>query len=251
MDLRIIQAPRPGQGDQNGGRSSINAKARRLDLYFIDGPEVAFGFPGERIVNKADSKLKQAIEEDLRLDPRVAAAQVTVRVDHGAVSLKGKVATYPEKWAAEQAVWRVAAVDAAAGGLTVSIPAALLHRDAELAEAALNALKWDVWGLEGVTVQVHQGRILLDGQVRWAFERASAERAVRSLPGVVSVDNAIRIKVRERNSIKSVLPSIISNDTPTLEAGGLRRPGDNQAAERHGRAGIPHGGGARTAQAVG
>jgi VCBS repeat-containing protein len=65
-----------------------------------------------------------------------------------------------------------------------------------MAEAALSALKWDVWVPNTVTLTVNQGRITLQGQVEWNYQRDSAEQAVRHLAGVVSVYNTITIKSR-------------------------------------------------------
>jgi osmotically-inducible protein OsmY len=70
------------------------------------------------------------------------------------------------------------------------------HSDAEIAEAALRALKWDVWVPNTVTLTVQDGQITLQGQVGWKYESDSAERAVGNLAGVVSVYNQITIKPR-------------------------------------------------------
>ena len=150
--------------------------------------------PESRTVTMADIKLKQEIEDDLRWNPRVHENRIGVRVDHGRVSLVGEVDTYLEKWAAEETVRRVGDVHPAGEALIVSLAQGQLQLDRQIAEAALNALKWDVWGLEGVTVEVHRGQVTLGGQVHWNFERQSAERAIRPLPGVVGVTNSIRIR---------------------------------------------------------
>lgn len=140
-----------------------------------------------------DRQLKQDIEDDLSCDPRVDAAQIRVSVEQGAVSLMGEVHSYPEKWAAEDAVDRVGGTRARADELTVALPEPHRHTDAAIRKAALEALKWDIWGLKAVTVQVRQGRVTLGGLVRWGLERTSAERAVRCLAGVVHVNNEISI----------------------------------------------------------
>jgi hypothetical protein len=58
-------------------------------------------------MTKTDNQLKEDIEQELRWDPKVNAAQIGVSVDKGAVSLLGAVDTYAEKWAAEDATKRV------------------------------------------------------------------------------------------------------------------------------------------------
>jgi len=42
-------------------------------------------------MNKTDAQLKQEIEEELRCDPKVNAAQIEVTIDEGAVSLGGSI----------------------------------------------------------------------------------------------------------------------------------------------------------------
>jgi osmotically-inducible protein OsmY len=45
-------------------------------------------------MTKSDERMKQDIEDELHWDPKVATAQVEVRVDNGAVSLLGTVEPY-------------------------------------------------------------------------------------------------------------------------------------------------------------
>lgn len=144
----------------------------------------------------ADTKLKREIEDDLRWNPQVHETRIGVRVDQGRVFLAGEVETYLEKWAAEETVRRVGGVHPAGEALMVKLAQGQPHPDRQIAEAALKALKWDVWGLEGVTVEVQRGRVVLAGQVHWNFERESAERAIRPLAGVVGVTNSIRVPSR-------------------------------------------------------
>jgi VCBS repeat-containing protein len=145
-------------------------------------------------MNKTDSQLQHELEEELRWDPRVNAAQIGVTVENGVVSLLGVVDTYADKWAAEAAVKRVGGVRSVAEELTVKVLGPHVHTDLEIAKAALNALKWDVWVPETVTAKVEHGRISLDGEVDWNYQREAAERAVRHLTGVVSIIDSIRIK---------------------------------------------------------
>ena len=145
-------------------------------------------------MSKTDLQLKQDVDEELRWDPKVNAAQIGVSVEAGAVSLKGEVDSYADKLAAEDAAQRVAGVRAIAENLRVKVLELHGHTDLELAEAALAALKWDVWVPKTVTVKVEQGKLTLGGAVEWNYQRKSAERAVRNLAGIVDVLNRISIK---------------------------------------------------------
>jgi VCBS repeat-containing protein len=145
-------------------------------------------------MSKTDNQLKEDIEQELRWDPKVNAAQIGVSVDKGVVSLLGAVDTYAEKWAAEDATKRVCGVRTVAQDLTVKILADHVRTDSDIAAATQSALKWDVFVPKAVTAKVNHGALTLEGQVTWNYQRDAAERAVRYLAGVVSVFNAITLK---------------------------------------------------------
>ena len=146
------------------------------------------------MTNKTDIQLKQDIEEELRWDPKVNAAQIGVSVDKGAVSLLGAVDTYAEKWAAEDATKRVSGVRTIAQDLTVKILTDHKRSDSDIAVTVQSALKWDVFVPKTITAKVHNGSVTLEGQVAWNFQRDAAERSVRYLTGVVAVHNSITLK---------------------------------------------------------
>ena len=145
-------------------------------------------------MNKSDNQLKQDVEDELRWDPKVNAAQVAVRVENGAVSLLGSVDTYAEKWAAEDATKRVSGVRTVAQDLKVKVLGEHAQSDSSIAAAVQGALKWDVFVPKAVTAKVEQGWVTLEGQVPWNYQRDAAERAVRFLAGVVGVSNSITLK---------------------------------------------------------
>ncbi len=145
-------------------------------------------------MSKTDNQLKQDVEDELRWDPKVNAAQIGVSVDEGAVSLLGAVDTYAEKWAAEDATKRVFGVRTVAQDLTVKVLADHKHTDSEIAAAIENALKWDVFVPKGVTARVQDGWVTLDGKATWNYQRDAAERAIRYLTGVSGISNVITLK---------------------------------------------------------
>lgn len=148
-------------------------------------------------MRKTDIELKKDIEDELSWDPKVNAARIGVTVDNGAVSLFGAVDSYAEKWAAENATKRVGDVRTVAQDLTVKVPHDLKRQDSEIAEAVQSALRWNVYVPNTVTAKVHQGAVILEGQVTWHFERSAAERAVRYLSGVTTVADCITLRQPE------------------------------------------------------
>ena len=99
---------------------------------------------------------------------------------------------------------RVAGVTAVTDELKVDVPALHVRNDEDIARAAINALKWDVWvPTQIIKVKVESGWITLDGEVDYKYEQTAAEEAVRNLTGVRGVINLITLKKPD------VLPSEI------------------------------------------
>ena len=150
-----------------------------------------------------DLELKHDVEAELEWDPSVDARQIGVIVKDGIVTLTGEVTSYAQKWNAERAAERVEGVIGIANEIEVKVPGE--RSDADIAQAAVNALKWNVLvPSERVKVKVDDGWVTLGGEVSYEFERRAAERAVRDLPGVRGISNLIQIKPRvEPRDIKS------------------------------------------------
>src|SRR5450432_3153336 len=93
---------------------------------------------------KSDNDLKRRVEEELRWEPRVHAAEIGVAVKDGVVTLSGHVGGWAEKWGAEHAVERVAGVAALAEEIEVRLPIDTHRTDADIARSAASALAWSV-----------------------------------------------------------------------------------------------------------
>lgn len=154
---------------------------------------------------KSDFQLQQDVRAELAWDPAVGASDVSVNVSDGVVKLTGRVQTESQKHATVSGVRRVSGVQAVAIELTVEPPADLQRSDTEIAAAARHALEWSVMvPRESVQILVEAGRLTLDGEVEWGFEREVAEHAVRDLPGLLGIHNRIRVrKSVDRGTVQS------------------------------------------------
>ena len=84
-----------------------------------------------------------------------------------------------------------------ANELEVKLPGISKRIDDDIAMACANALKASVSVPPGqVKVTVSKGRVTLDGEVEWQYQKQAAERAVRYLTGVVGIINSIAVKPR-------------------------------------------------------
>ncbi len=144
----------------------------------------------------SDSDVQKSVEEELAWEPGLThATKIGVGVKDGVVTLSGSVNSYFEKWAAERAAKRVYGVKALAEELEVELPDSIERTDAEIAEAAENALSWTVSvPSDRIQVMVERGWLTLQGEVDSDYQRSSAEHAVRGLIGLKGILNDIAVK---------------------------------------------------------
>jgi osmotically-inducible protein OsmY len=142
-----------------------------------------------------DRDLKDKVVAELEWEPAVDANSIAVAVDDGVVTLAGEVETLAHKGAVAAAVRRVAGVRAVA--LELDVKLAIPHRrsDAEIATHAGAALQSNTLiPADAIRLTVDDGRITLQGEVPWEFQRRAAQRAVSQLIGVVEIRNEIRLR---------------------------------------------------------
>lgn len=160
---------------------------------------------------KTDKQLQQDVLDELTWDPSVDASKIGVAAKGGVVTLTGYVPSYAEKAAAERITKRVLGVNGVANDVEVKIPGVSARTDAEIAQAALNALQWNTAVPDDrIKVVVSKGWLTLEGQVDWNFQREAAKRAVSNLLGVKGVVNAVTVKPTARTSeVKSKIKAAL------------------------------------------
>jgi osmotically-inducible protein OsmY len=144
---------------------------------------------------KTDSELKRDVENELKWEPRVTEAHIGVGARDGVVTLSGCVPSFSEKYAAEKAAKWVCGVKAVADELDVKLSGNGKRTDEDIAQACIAAFKahYSVPD-DKIKVVIRDGRVILDGEVEWQFQKAAAETAVCDLTGVTAVSNNIRVK---------------------------------------------------------
>lgn len=155
---------------------------------------------------KSDAKLKHDVEQELSRDPAVDARQIEVTVRDGAVTLLGMVSSWAQKFAAQKAVQRVGGVRVLLLELEIAAPPSS-RSDAELEARIMSALDWqEALQDQSIRVEVDHGRVTLDGEVEWGFQRQAAEALVSRMAGVVGVAN--RIQVRAAHTAQDICAEI-------------------------------------------
>ena len=143
----------------------------------------------------ADKQLHQQVLDALQWEPSIREAEIGVAVKDGVVTLSGFVDSYAEKYMAARTVEKVPGVRGLAQELEVRLPSQWKRSDTDIAHAVVHALRWDLQVPESrLTARVEDGRVTLEGDVEWQYQRNAAERAIRYLTGVKSVVNLIAVK---------------------------------------------------------
>ena len=137
--------------------------------------------------------IRDAVEKELKFDPMVDAANITVSNLNGDVALNGTVPSYPQYLEAATAAQRVSGVRDVHSHLEVVLSPGDYRDDVLLTTAANNALKQNVTIPDGVEAAAWDGNLTLTGTVKYGAQRSAAERAVAGLTGVRNVKNYIEI----------------------------------------------------------
>jgi len=140
---------------------------------------------------KADERTRDAVLHQLDWEPEFNASAVGVAVEDGVATLTGFAASYAEKLAIERAVKRVYGVRGVANDIQVKLSDD--RTDSDIAHDCVMALRSRISVPSTVTVTVRHAHVTLDGAVEWMYQKNAAEEAVRTLRGVRSVANQIRL----------------------------------------------------------
>lgn len=179
---------------------------------------------------KADEDIRRDVEAELRFDPDIDANEIAVTVTDGVVTLAGFAHSYAQKWEAEPAAKRVAAVRGVANDIEVRRSTADSRPDPDIAHAAVNAIRKALpFSGDKITVTVRDRWITLEGEAGWDFLRKRAEAAVRRIRGLKGVVNLINLKpkvapTQVQRQIEEALKRSAEVDAKniTVETGGDR-----------------------------
>ncbi|MGH7278622.1 MAG: BON domain-containing protein [Candidatus Rokuibacteriota bacterium] len=143
-----------------------------------------------------DSWLTSKTKAKLLADKRVKSLDISVETTASVVTLRGKVASFDQRSAAEQIARGVDGVRAVTNALQVVPNAArkrVDERDDAIREAVADRLARDDRLKEAdIKVRIDAGMVTLMGTVPDGRVKARAVDAVRAVPGVKSVKNELR-----------------------------------------------------------
>ncbi|WP_343631120.1 BON domain-containing protein [Fluviicola sp.] len=152
---------------------------------------------------KTNEQLQKDVQDAIKWEPLLKAAEIGVIVKDGIVTLTGTVDNYAKKLQVEKAAKSVLGVKAIAEDIEVKFADSKKKDDAEIAEDVVFALSVDlIVPDKKIQVKVENGWVTLEGEVHWNFQREAAKRAIEHITGVRGVFNHLKIKSELNDAIE-------------------------------------------------
>jgi len=144
---------------------------------------------------KSNEELQKDVQDAIKWERLLEAAEVGVTVKDGVVTLTGTVDTFAKKEEAEKATKKVVGVKAVVEEIQVKSFNTTKKSDAEIATEVLSVLKYS-WQIpkDKVQVKVENGWVTLFGELDWHFQKEAAKTLISNLPDIKWVTNSIVIK---------------------------------------------------------
>mgnify|MGYP005615060795 CR=1 FL=1 len=152
---------------------------------------------------KSNEDLQRDVQNAIKWEPLLHAAEIGVTAIDGVVTLTGTVDSYAKKSEAEEAAKKVSGLKALVEKIEIKFSSTWKKDDTEIATEILNALKWD-WEIpsDDIIVKVENGWVRLDGEVQWNYQREAAKKTIKQLAGVLGVTNDIKLCAETHDAIE-------------------------------------------------
>jgi osmotically-inducible protein OsmY len=152
---------------------------------------------------KTDEILQKDVQESLKWEPQLQAAEIGVIAKEGVVTLTGTVDSYYKKSEAEKAVKKVHGVKAIVEEIAVRPSTSKSISDSYLAAKILELFKSNFSIPDKkIFVFVEKGWVTLEGSVNWNYQKEAAKNAVTGLDGVRGISNHITTKSERKDAVK-------------------------------------------------
>jgi osmotically-inducible protein OsmY len=153
---------------------------------------------------KNNQELQTDVQNAIKWQPLLHAAEIGVTVNDGVVTLTGTVDNYSKKMEAENAAKNVAGVNAVVEKIEVDFKNSWDKKnDNDIAKEILNAFKcnWQIPN-DKIQVKVENGWIVLSGELNWNYQKEEAKNTIKNLEGIVGVSNNITIKAESLDAME-------------------------------------------------
>jgi osmotically-inducible protein OsmY len=152
---------------------------------------------------KNNLQLQKDVQNAIKWEPSMNAAEIGVTAKDGVVTLSGMVDSYSKKLNAENATKNVEGVKAVAVDMTIHFDPSINKNDADIANDVLDAWKmnWEV-PKDRIKVKVENGWVELEGEVLYNYQKQASQTAIKNLSGVKGVTNHISVKMQSKEVLE-------------------------------------------------
>jgi len=179
---------------------------------------------------KRNEDLQKDVQDAIKWEPLLNAAEIGVIAKDGIVTLTGTVDSYAKKLEAENAAKNVAGVKALVEKIEIKLGSSAKNSDTEIAKDVLDSFKWN-WEIpnDKVKVKVEKGWVTLEGELEWNYQKEAAKRSVNNIVGVKAVTNKINIKSETHDEIekKDIEFALVRNSSLDSEDISVKVSGNN------------------------
>ena len=144
---------------------------------------------------KTNEDLQRDVQDAIKWQPSLHAAEIGVAVKDGIVTLSGTVDSFSKKSQAEDAAKNVSGVQAVVEKIEVKFANWGKIEDSEIANEIVNAFKsnWEIPN-DKIKIKVEDGWVTLSGELPWNYQKEAAQRIVNTQAGVKALTNSLDIK---------------------------------------------------------
>jgi len=152
---------------------------------------------------KSNEVLQKDVQEAIKWESLLEAAEIGVTAKDGVVTLTGIVDGYAKKLEAEDAAKKVNGVRVVVEKIEVQFADHIQKNDNDIAIEVIHAYKWH-WEFPGhkVQVKVEDGWITLEGELQWNYQKLNAKAILDRLHGIKGVINNIKVKSLNHNDVE-------------------------------------------------
>jgi osmotically-inducible protein OsmY len=150
--------------------------------------ELDVKLPGS--LKRTDEDIAQACIAAFKSHYAVPAENIKVLLSNGWIKLEGEVEWQYQKEAAENTVRNLAGVTGVSNNIRIKPRVSLSEVKSKIEEAFKRNAEIDA---RRISVEAHDGKVILHGSVRSWAEREEAQEAAWAAPGVMQIENQIAV----------------------------------------------------------
>ena len=152
---------------------------------------------------KSNEELQKDVQDAIKWEPLLNAAEIGVTAKDGVITLSGIVSSYAKKMEAEGAAKSVAGVKAVVEKIIIDFGETVTIDDNKIADEILNAFKWN-WDIPNNTlkVKVEDGWVTLEGVLEWNYQKEAARHSASKQLGVRGVVNEVIVRSESGDEVE-------------------------------------------------